>query len=107
MSTAGKFKDITYNLYKTVDPDIILISEHGNLDEQQIKVFGYDVIQKNPSRERFDGAAIVIKRNLKSQKLYLYVSNSCSPSTKKTERDTCLTRPITTQVDVGIKIFSR
>ena len=54
-----------YNIYKTIDPDIILLSEHSNSDDQQIKIYNYDVIQVNPTQGRFDGATIAIKRNLK------------------------------------------
>ena len=36
-----------FNSYKTIDPDIILISEHGSKDDQNIKLYGYDIIQKN------------------------------------------------------------
>ena len=54
-----------FNCYKEEDPDIILISEHGMKDSELIKIYGYDVIQNNPSQGRSDGAAIAIKRKIK------------------------------------------
>ena len=54
-----------YNTYKTEDPDVVLLSEHGVEEEANMKMFGYDVIHKNPTQERYDGAAIGIKRHIK------------------------------------------
>ena len=54
-----------FNCYKEVDPDLILINEHGVPDSENIKVYGYEVIQKNPTQHRFDGVAIAVKRGLK------------------------------------------
>ena len=54
-----------FNCYKEEDPDIILISEHGMGDNEKMKLFGYDVIQKNPTQGRSDGVAIAIKRKYK------------------------------------------
>lgn len=54
-----------YNIYKEVDPDLIMINEHGMKNEEKIKLFGYDVYQINKTNDLHDGVAIGIKRTLK------------------------------------------
>ena len=53
-----------FNSFKQEDPDIVLLNEHGIPDNNEIKFFGYDVIQKNPTQERFDGVAVAVKKSL-------------------------------------------
>ena len=52
-----------YNTYKEIDPDIILLNEHGMKNEEKIKIFGYDMYQRNKSNEIHDGVAIGIKKH--------------------------------------------
>lgn len=54
------------NLIRHIDPDIIAISEHGlDVTSIHIKVHGYNILQKNDSKERFDGVALGIKHGLR------------------------------------------
>lgn len=52
------------NLYREIDPEVILINSHGRTDFQRIKIFGYNVVQNNSSQENSDGAAIAIKKGI-------------------------------------------
>ena len=52
------------NIYRTIDPDIILINSHGNTNDQQIKIFNYTVHQSNKHQQPNDGVAIAVKRGL-------------------------------------------
>ena len=53
------------NIYREIDPDIILINSHGETENNNIKLFNYYVNQRNKSGEKNDGVAIAVKRNLK------------------------------------------
>lgn len=53
------------NIYKTIDPDIILINEHGQKIIEQMKIFNYDVYKSNKSGELNDGVALAIKKTIK------------------------------------------
>ena len=55
-------------IYRTVDPDIILINSHGSRNED-LKIPGYQVLQHNQSQEVADGAATAFRSNLKVKKL--------------------------------------
>lgn len=54
-----------YNMYRTVDPDIILLNEHGIRNEGKINLFNYNVHQSNKLNEKNDGVAIAIKKDIK------------------------------------------
>lgn len=56
-----------YNIYRTIDPDIILINAHGKKNEETIKLFNYNVYQRNTRNENNAGVAIAIKRNIDHQ----------------------------------------
>lgn len=53
-----------YNTYRVIDPDIILINEHGQKTDENITMFNYDVYQSNKSNEYNDGIAIAVKSNI-------------------------------------------
>lgn len=53
-----------YNVYRSLDPDIILINAHGLTGLNKIKMFGYTVYQKNQFDQPHDGVAIAIKKHL-------------------------------------------
>lgn len=55
------------NYYSTEDPDIILINSHGRKDDEPIKIFNYNVYQKNCLGEANDGTAIAVRKNIKHQ----------------------------------------
>lgn len=50
------------NIYQEIDPDVILINEHGMNKEEKIKIHGYELYQTNKSNNIHDGVAIGIKR---------------------------------------------
>ncbi|XP_042880256.1 uncharacterized protein LOC122258401 [Penaeus japonicus] len=50
------------NTYSHHNPDIILINSHGLPDNERIKIFPFNIYQRNKSGERADGVAIAIKR---------------------------------------------
>lgn len=56
-----------FNIYRTLDPDIILINAHGRKNEERIKLFNYNVYQRNSLNENNAGVAIAIRINLKHQ----------------------------------------
>lgn len=45
-------------------PDIILINNHGITNETRIKIFTYNMYQRNRSGEIADGVALAIKRGI-------------------------------------------
>ena len=53
-----------YNIYRTEDPDLILINSHGRKTEEKIKIFNYTTYQVNYREEANDGAAIAIKKHI-------------------------------------------
>lgn len=53
------------NVYKTEDPDIILLNAHGRPDTSIIKLHGYQEYQNNFTQNEHDGSAIAIKTNIK------------------------------------------
>ena len=53
------------NYYIKEDPEIILLNSTGVRDDAKIKLFGYNVHQRNESGENHSGIAIAIKRNIK------------------------------------------
>lgn len=60
-------KNELYNIYRTIDPDIILINAHGRKNEERIKLFTYNVYQRNTENEINAGVAIAVKHNLDHQ----------------------------------------
>lgn len=71
------------NIIHREDPDVVLLSEHGIKDSENLKLFNYTVIKKNLTSERFDGAAVAIRKNIKFKTLpscdesYVAVSIAC------------------------------
>lgn len=58
-------KHAYYYTYQSIDPDIILINEHGVKNGNQIKIFNYNIYQSNKSNEKNDGVAIAVKKTMK------------------------------------------
>lgn len=54
-----------HNTYQTIDPDIILINAHGLKEEERMKLFQYNIYQRNTHNEHNAGTAIAIKRNIR------------------------------------------
>ena len=51
-------------MYKTINPDVILLNSHGLTSNENIKIHGFTTHKVNSSEERHDGSAILIKYNL-------------------------------------------
>ena len=64
-------KRILYgNVFREIDADIILISEHGiDTRNTEMKIWNYDVLITNFSQDRYDGAAIAIKKGIKYKQI--------------------------------------
>ena len=56
-------------IYRTVDPDVILINSHGLRNDEDLKIPGYRVMQHSQTQEVADGAAIAFRSNLRIKKL--------------------------------------
>ena len=56
-------------IYRTVEPDVILINSHGLRNDADLKIPGYRVLQHNQSQEVSDGAAIAFRSDLRVKKL--------------------------------------
>ena len=54
-----------YNTYVTYDPDVILINSTGRKQVEQIKIYQYNVYQRNYKNEDNAGIAIAVKKNIK------------------------------------------
>ena len=57
------------NLYMKMDPDVILLNETGITDRERIKIFNYNIHQKNKESEDHAGVAIGIKKGISYQLL--------------------------------------
>lgn len=53
------------NYYQTVTPDVILINSTGVPDSNRIKLYPYNVVQRNIMGEESAGVAIALRRNLR------------------------------------------
>ena len=53
------------NIYKELDPDVILINSHCRRQQEKIKLFNYNVHQRNYADEDHAGAAIAIRKDIK------------------------------------------
>ena len=53
------------NYYRQENPDIILLNSTSVINNNKIKIYNYNVIQKNILNERSAGVAIAIKKTIK------------------------------------------
>ena len=53
------------NLYQKEDPHVIIINSTGKKENDKIKIYNYNVHQRNVQNERAAGVAIAIRKNLK------------------------------------------
>ena len=63
------------NYFQKEDTDMILLNSTGIPDEDRIRIFMYNVYQKNKDDEENDGASIAIKRNINHQLIDDFASN--------------------------------
>ena len=54
-----------FNYYRLENPDLILINSTSVINNNIMKIYNYNVIQKNSLNERHAGIAIAIKKNIK------------------------------------------
>ena len=52
------------NIYWKINPDVILLNSTGKLNNETIKIFNYNVYQKNCLNEDNAGIAIAVRRNV-------------------------------------------
>ena len=52
------------NIYREINPDILLLSSHGQKNNNNIKIFGYNTHQNNPTDELNDGVAIAVRKGI-------------------------------------------
>lgn len=64
LSWGNKKYELT-NIYRSVNPLIIVINSHGIKDDVNLKIAGYNAYSKNMYNEYHDGIAILIKQNIK------------------------------------------
>ena len=64
--TTIKANELT-NIYQKINPDVILLNSTSKLENEKIKIYNYNVSQKNVRNEQHAGIAIAIKENLKYQ----------------------------------------
>ena len=55
------------NYYQSENPDIILLNSTSITNDNNIKIFNYNVIQKNNPNERAPGIAVAVRKNIKYQ----------------------------------------
>lgn len=53
------------HIYRTLDPDLILVNSHGVRDCESIKISGYTTYKINTSNEHNDGSAILVRQIIK------------------------------------------
>ncbi|KAF9747743.1 hypothetical protein NGRA_3502, partial [Nosema granulosis] len=51
------------NSYSSVNPHVIVINSHRNLDTEPIKIFNYDVYSRNNLLEQNNGTAVSIRKD--------------------------------------------
>ena len=59
------------NYYRQENPDIILLNSTSIINNNKIKIYNYNVIQKNILNERSAGVAIAIKKKQLNTKLLM------------------------------------
>lgn len=59
-----------YNIYRHIDPDLIILNSHGNTDAQRIKLYNYTVLQTNLQQTQHDGAAIAVRNSIPFQRVH-------------------------------------
>jgi hypothetical protein len=52
------------NIYNNINPDIILINEHGITTDERLKIFNYNVHTNNKTNRRSHGTAIAIRQDI-------------------------------------------
>ena len=52
------------NYYRRMDPDVVLLNSTGIMDDQQLKVYGYNTYKRNKESEFNAGIAIAVKNTV-------------------------------------------
>ena len=61
LSWSGRRLELS-NIYRALDPHLILINAHGCRDQEEIKIYNYRVLMNNITNQPHDGAAIAIRK---------------------------------------------
>ena len=61
------------NYYRQENPDIILLNSTSVINNNKIKIYNYNIIQKNILNERSAGVAIAIKKQLNIKLLMISI----------------------------------
>ncbi len=64
LSWRNKTQTLT-NIYKELNPDIILMNSHGLKPKENIKIYNYNTYLINFSEEMHSGSATLVRQNLK------------------------------------------
>ncbi|KAG0419455.1 hypothetical protein EQH57_0505, partial [Dictyocoela roeselum] len=75
------------NSYSTVNPHVIIINSHGNLNTEPIKIFNYDVYSRNSLGEQNNGIAVAIRRDIQYRINEDYYSDFLSVTLKTNHGD--------------------
>ena len=54
-----------FNIYSALNPDVLLLNSTGRKEYERIKIFGFNVHQRNIRNEDSAGIAVAIKKNIK------------------------------------------
>ena len=57
-------RHVLTNIYQTIDADVILLNETSVLNDEQLRIFNYNVFKANRLDERHAGTAIAIKKTI-------------------------------------------
>ncbi|KAK4292901.1 hypothetical protein Pmani_034362 [Petrolisthes manimaculis] len=64
------------NIYRKIDPDIILINSHGIPDNKPLHLSQYRIHRKNTTNTHTDGTAIAIKHNIQHKIIDNFISDT-------------------------------
>ena len=53
-----------FNIYNALNPDVLLLNSTGRKENERIKIFGFNVHQRNIRNEDSAGIAVAIKKNI-------------------------------------------
>ena len=57
------------NVYRSLNPHLILINAHGLKEQEELKIFNYYIFKNNITNSLHDGAALAIRRDLRSRRV--------------------------------------
>ncbi|KAK3867640.1 hypothetical protein Pcinc_026917 [Petrolisthes cinctipes] len=64
------------NIYRNIDPDVILINSHGIPDTDPLHIPQYRIHRKNSTNKHTDGTAIAVKNTIPHKILDQFISDT-------------------------------